>query len=151
MPFKMHCQDEWRRRAAEWEGTMKGPIIYIFYSVTEDHYCKTNNSCCKMMRKLQAIHREKKHFPDIRYNFCIGGNGHVYEGRGWKIRPSLPSKWVEFQPRSLFVALIGHFYDCNPTEKMFFARRKLLEYGVARKYISSKVLEVHVPPDLVPN
>lgn len=32
---------------------------------------------------MQTFHMESKGWDDIGYNFMIGGDGAVYEGRGW--------------------------------------------------------------------
>lgn len=32
---------------------------------------------------MQTYHIESKSWDDIGYNFLVGGDGSVYEGRGW--------------------------------------------------------------------
>lgn len=33
---------------------------------------------------MQTYHMESKNWDDIAYNFIVGGDGAVYEGRGWE-------------------------------------------------------------------
>lgn len=32
---------------------------------------------------MQTYHMESRNWDDIGYNFMVGGDGDVYEGRGW--------------------------------------------------------------------
>lgn len=39
--------------------------------------------CTLRVRLMQTYHMESKRWDDIGYNWLVGGDGAVYEGRGW--------------------------------------------------------------------
>ena len=46
-------------------------------------YCTTQSSCTAIVRGYQNHHMNIKGWLDIGYNFVVGEDGNVYEGRGW--------------------------------------------------------------------
>lgn len=45
-------------------------------------------------------------------SFLIGGDGRVYEGRGYKNNPSkLGDKWAKYEGKSFDIAYIGRFTE----------------------------------------
>ncbi|KAJ1530156.1 hypothetical protein ONE63_005087 [Megalurothrips usitatus] len=60
------------------------------------------------------------------YNFLIGGDGLIYEGRGWLVAQHLYG-WDSF---ILGVAFIGHFDDECPTLLQQAALTNFLQFGV---------------------
>ena len=46
-------------------------------------YCTNQNSCAAIVRGYQNYHMNRQRWPDIGYNFVVGEDGNVYEGRGW--------------------------------------------------------------------
>lgn len=45
--------------------------------------CNTSEKCEEAMRWMQDFHQFNRSWWDIGYNFAVGGDGKVYEGRGW--------------------------------------------------------------------
>lgn len=74
-------------------------------------------------------------FADIGFNFLIGGDGNIYEGRGWGIR-SPHESFVN--NKNVGIALIGDFsvYD-EPTPIQVDGLKELLEWGVRDCWLSS--------------
>lgn len=66
-------------------------------------------------------------FSDIAYNFLIGGDGNVYEGRGWKDQGAHTSG---YNRGSIGVAFIGNFVSKIPNETLIQAGFKLFNKGV---------------------
>lgn len=71
---------------------------------------------------------------DIRYNFLIGGDGSVYEGRGFN---AIGEHTPKFNSKSVGVAVIGRFDEVAPTEAQVASLRKLLQFGMAWEHLKS--------------
>lgn len=63
-------------------GSMSLPVQYLFIHHTAGSECSTAASCEQQMRNLQSFHKSIGNC-DIAYNYLVGGDGRVYEGRGW--------------------------------------------------------------------
>lgn len=74
--------------------------------------CETQAACDAVMRDLQSTHIDTNGWADIGYNFCIGDNGVVYEGRGW-------NRWGAHTPgfnsNSIGFCFFGDFASVLPT------------------------------------
>lgn len=77
---------------------------------------------------------ESHSLDDIRYNFLIGGDGSVYEGRGFN---TIGEHTPHFNNNSLGIAMIGKFAEVEPTEIQVQQLRKLLQFGIAWEYLKS--------------
>ncbi|KAJ6640718.1 Peptidoglycan-recognition protein LC, partial [Pseudolycoriella hygida] len=55
--------------------------IIIAHTATEN--CTNQATCTFRVRYIQTFHMESQGWDDIGYNFLVGGDGAVYEGRGW--------------------------------------------------------------------
>lgn len=65
--------------------------------------------------------------PDVGYNFAVGGDGNVYEGRGW----DATSMHTGFVRRcNIAVSFIGHFVHDTPTNGQIEAVQELIKLGV---------------------
>lgn len=76
---------------------------------------------------------DNRKWDDIGYNFLIGDDGYVYEGRGWNHQGAHTKG---FNSRSLGVSFIGHFVNHLPSDRAFVALQLLLEEGVSLNKIS---------------
>ncbi|KAE8737547.1 peptidoglycan-recognition protein, partial [Frankliniella occidentalis] len=65
---------------------------------------------------------------DIPYNLLVGGDGLVYEGRGWSVVGATLPDW---DSEILSLALIGNFDHASPTEQQRAALASLLQWGVS--------------------
>lgn len=86
-------------------------------------------NCSRILQKLEAeyVATATTH-KDIGYNFLVGGNGVVFEGRGWDIvGVHTPNNNAD----SIGVALIGAFETVKPTDEQIRALKNLLEWGVS--------------------
>lgn len=95
--------------------------------VTYLHILSLQFNCSRILQKIQSEHTATNH-KDIGFNFLIGGNGVVFEGRGWDVAGlHTPNNNAD----SIGVALIGNFGTIKPTEEQMKALRSLLDWGVA--------------------
>ncbi|KAG0418338.1 hypothetical protein HPB47_004938 [Ixodes persulcatus] len=63
---------------------------------------------------------------DIGYNFLIGGNGLVFEGRGWDY---VGAHTVGFNNKSVSLGFVGDYSDKVPNIEMLQAAVRLIEFA----------------------
>ena len=63
-------------------------------------------------RAIQNYHMDSNGWSDIGYSFLIGGDGNVYEGRGWN---KVGAHTYGFNDVGYGIDFIGTFIDHNPT------------------------------------
>ncbi len=73
---------------------------------------------------------EARGWDDIGYNFLVGGDGSVYEGRGWD-KEGVHTRG--FNKRSICIAFIGTFSKIVPPQRQIIAAQSLIEQGVQMK------------------
>lgn len=84
------------------------------------------------MRDMQNYHQDtagKKDWVDITYNFVVGGDGVVYEGRGWDLEGTHTKDWNK---NTTGLAIIGNFTAEAelPTQEQTDMLVKLIQWGV---------------------
>jgi hypothetical protein len=88
------------------------PYIVIHHGGINQH-CFDQITCSKIVTSYQNLHMDKNDWNDIGYNFLIGEDGNVYEGRGWD---SVGAHAPGYNTQSIGVCLIGNFnskyYHC---------------------------------------
>lgn len=87
------------------------------------------------MRNIQTYHMDDRNFLDIGYNFVVGGDGNIYDGRGWYKEGVHTLGW---NGNSIGIAFIGNYDKIKPTEKQHEVTQLLLAEGVKRKLLSEK-------------
>jgi peptidoglycan recognition protein len=75
--------------------------------------CNSEPSCDSQMRQIQNDHI-RRGLGDIGYNFCIGNDGVVYEGRGWNRHGAHA---VGFNAWSIGFSFIGNFDRQLPSQR----------------------------------
>lgn len=78
------------RTKSHWGSRVTNPALLP--NLPPDHFvihhsagnrCATQAQCDIEMRRIQNSHMDSNGWADIGYNFCIGDNAVIYEGRGW--------------------------------------------------------------------
>ncbi|XP_014228398.1 peptidoglycan-recognition protein 2-like [Trichogramma pretiosum] len=93
-------------------------------------YCYNRSSCSAILRSYQDYHLDNNHWSDIGYQFVIGEDGNVYQGRGWdKVGAHAPG----YNNRSIGICVIGDFTERLPNALALTALHKLIECGIAMK------------------
>lgn len=87
------------------------------------------------MRSIQQDHVIHQKMDDIAYNFLIGGNGLIYNGRGWNAEGRHTKG---FDANSICIAVVGTFDYVTPPQVQLDATQKLITEGVKLKKIHSK-------------
>ncbi|XP_061393455.1 peptidoglycan-recognition protein LC-like [Musca vetustissima] len=103
------------------------PVERVIIIHTRTTNCETQAACTFTVRNTQTFNIESQQQDDIIYNFLIGGDGNVYEGRGWDNRGSVIKGYND---DSISLAYIGSFKKQRPSDKQLNVTRLLLAEGV---------------------
>ncbi|KAI8035582.1 hypothetical protein M5D96_011631 [Drosophila gunungcola] len=82
---------------------------------------------------MQCFHIESRGWNDIAYNFLIGCDGNIYEGRGWR---TVGAHTLGYNKMSLGISFIGCFMRELPTTDALNMGRNLLARGVEDGHIA---------------
>ncbi|CAM5174630.1 unnamed protein product [Eretmochelys imbricata] len=110
---------------------------YVIVLHTAGGSCKTRAECNQRMTNIQHYHMNNKGWCNIAYNFLIGEDGKVYEGRGWHTEGA---HTYGFNDISLGIAFIGDFTGRSPNAAAWKALKHLLHFAVENGYLSSNYL-----------
>ncbi|CAB3246197.1 unnamed protein product [Arctia plantaginis] len=108
------------------------PLVVIHHTAIPGE-CRTRSACINSMRSMQVAHQSGNGWSDIGYNFAVGGDGAVYEGRGWT---TVGAHAVSFNNRSIGIALIGNFVTRIPPANQMQVLKRLIAEGVRLGHIS---------------
>ncbi|KAJ8256361.1 hypothetical protein COCON_G00185130 [Conger conger] len=111
---------------------LQGPAQRAIIHHTALWPCRSAQDCIAQLRHAQKLHMHHRDFYDIGYNFLIGGDGTVYEGRGWGI---VGAHAKGNNSDSLGIAFMGNFNDERPSPAALASTRQLLQCGVRLGYL----------------
>ncbi|XP_054265391.1 peptidoglycan-recognition protein SA-like [Macrosteles quadrilineatus] len=80
-----------------------------------------------VMEKWEARLMTQENQPDIPYNFLVGNDGIVYEGRSWEYYPP--------EINEFWICYLGNFTDDDPDWDRIYAVHNLILYGIKENYI----------------
>ncbi|XP_015122499.2 uncharacterized protein LOC107044927 [Diachasma alloeum] len=127
---------QWGARAPnktpEGLGINPPPFVVIHHS--DSNGCTSQAICQARVRSFQNYHMDHNGWDDIGYNFLVGEDGNVYEGRGWGIRGAHSPN---YNAKSLGICFIGNFESREPQPAAIKAAEDLLGFGVANGTIKS--------------
>uniref|UniRef100_A0A8W7NGA1 Peptidoglycan recognition protein long class n=1 Tax=Anopheles atroparvus TaxID=41427 RepID=A0A8W7NGA1_ANOAO len=113
-PLRLVTRTEWLAQPPREELTnLKLPVSTVIIAHTATEGCTTQQACVTRVKSIQKYHMQTSKFSDIGYNFLIGGDGSVYDGRGW-LKVGAHTKDYNFI--SYGIAFIGNFEKEQPTE-----------------------------------
>ncbi|GJQ76801.1 hypothetical protein Trydic_g14426 [Trypoxylus dichotomus] len=108
---RIFTRAEWGARAANTAALATNPPTHVVVHHSATAGCTTQAACMQLVRSFQNFHMDTNGWADIGYNFLIGGNGEIYQGRGWgRTGAHAPG----FNNRSLGIAFIGTFTSGLP-------------------------------------
>ncbi|XP_061399897.1 peptidoglycan recognition protein-like [Musca vetustissima] len=105
---------------------LEEPTEFVIICHTASNSSNDKLTNINIIQSIQAYHIGLE-YGDIGYNFLIGCDGNVYEGRGWGI---VGAHTYRHNKKSIGIAFIGNFMLKLPTEKALEACKKLLQIGV---------------------
>ncbi|KAH8264758.1 hypothetical protein KR044_013425 [Drosophila immigrans] len=108
------------------------PVKYvvILHTATESSEKRAIN--VRLIRDIQCFHIESRGWNDIAYNFLIGCDGNIYEGRGWQ---TVGAHTLGYNRIALGISFVGCFMRELPTEDALNMCRNLLARGVEDGHI----------------
>ncbi|XP_026476995.1 peptidoglycan-recognition protein LB-like [Ctenocephalides felis] len=89
-------------------------------------------TCASAMKSMQNYHQQTNGWADIGYSFAVGGDGKIYQGRGWKV---VGAHAPGYNFNSVGICLIGNWSDKLPSQAMLTAVKNLISCGVAEGHL----------------
>ncbi|CAG0889019.1 unnamed protein product [Cyprideis torosa] len=126
-------RSQWGARSPTSSTPLATPgYVIVHHTVTGG--CSSTSACASIVRGIQTHHMTGNGWSDIGYNFLIGGNGDIFEGRGWnRVGAHAPN----YNSKSIGIAMIGTFTGSLPTASARDSLNKLIACGVSKGEISS--------------
>ncbi|XP_015255553.1 PREDICTED: peptidoglycan-recognition protein SC1a/b-like [Cyprinodon variegatus] len=125
-------REQWGAAAPKQTESLKGPAQRVVIHHTALLNCKGLAESKDHLLSIQMLHMKDRHFDDIGYNFLIGGDGSVFEGRGWGVRGAHTKGHND---DSLGIALMGNFNNDTPSKEALLSVKQLLMSGVRQGFI----------------
>lgn len=86
-----------------------------------------------MVRIIQQFHVESRMWDDIAYNFLVGGDGNVYEGRGFDHVCNHP---YSHKKKGIIISFVGCFSNHLPTKSSLDLCKLLIQKGVEDGHVA---------------
>ncbi|XP_018520680.1 N-acetylmuramoyl-L-alanine amidase [Lates calcarifer] len=103
-------------------------FLYIHHTYEPSSPCLSFSKCSRDMRAMQRFHQEDRGWSDIGYNFVVGSDGYVYEGRGWS---QLGRHTRGHNAIGYGVSIIGNYTATLPSRHaMNLLRHRLIQCAV---------------------
>lgn len=132
---KLIERDDWLRGETK---NLSLPIQRIIVDHTADDKtsCENPKECRARVKKILF---ENRHLNDIPYNFLIGGDGSVIEGRGFQYEGehTSNSNGSSFDDIGICIAFIGTFSNESLSEAQTESFRKFVLYFISEGLISA--------------
>nr|XP_060614512.1 peptidoglycan recognition protein 3-like [Anolis sagrei ordinatus] len=136
--FQLITPSKWGAKPANCSAPLHDVLPeYVVISHTAGTTCTTREECSRETRNAQDYHQRIKRWCDIAYNFLIGEDGYVYEGRGWR---SEGAHTYGYNDISLGIAFIGTFTEKLPNQAAWKSLKCLLDFSVKIGYLSEEYL-----------
>lgn len=125
-------RQEWGAAAAKAKEPLKGAAQRVVIHHTDTQTSLSVPEGSRLVSSIQTYHMTQRGFDDIGYNFIIGGDGSVFEGRGWGV---MGAHAKGSNRDSLGVAFLGNFNKSSPSEQAISSAKQLLQSGVSKGHI----------------
>ncbi|KAG5676721.1 hypothetical protein PVAND_006533 [Polypedilum vanderplanki] len=111
---------------------LESPIKRIIIAHTAGEFCDKENECKLVVKRIQT---ENSHLDDIPYNFLIGGDGKIYEGRGFEFQGQHTSNLygTEYNSIGICIAFMGNYQNTEPTEKQLKLLTQFINHFIPRE------------------
>nr|AAY27974.1 peptidoglycan recognition protein 2 precursor [Euprymna scolopes] len=130
-------RSEWGARPPKEVVSIPMPVKMVFIHHTAMDYCTNISTCSEQMRKIQNFHMDDRGWFDIGYNYLVGEDGRVYEGRGWN-REGAHTKG--YNRDAVAISVMGDFSDRLPNKKALDAVNNLIVCGIKQNNITKDYL-----------
>ncbi|KAK7881990.1 hypothetical protein WMY93_028164 [Mugilogobius chulae] len=137
MAVNVVSRAQWGALTPHHKDNLKSPAKRVIIHHTAMKNCKTRTESIKELRIIQKLHMQNRHFDDIGYNFLVGEDGIVYEGRGWGV---MGAHTKGNNHDSLGVAFMGNFNNESPSSEALTSVKQLLKAGVTQGFLVPEFL-----------
>ncbi|CAF0781948.1 unnamed protein product [Rotaria sordida] len=110
------------------------PVPYIGIYHTTGSQCTTLDSCMSITQDWQRFHMDTRNWSDIGYNFLVGGDGYIFEGRGWNYTGA---HCRGYNPQSIGIGVIGDYTSIQPSKSLVNAVISLITCGISFGFIQA--------------
>ncbi|XP_054265102.1 peptidoglycan-recognition protein SC2-like isoform X2 [Macrosteles quadrilineatus] len=136
MVINVMTRDVWHAEPPRVESMIIRKATHVFWMNVKRNVCYTKVHCIELLKRAQRYNMSIQNQRDIRYNFMVGGDGFVYEGRGWGQPPLLPREFARVNSESVVIGFMGFFNSAKELpEDMFKNGQDLVANGVASEFI----------------
>uniref|UniRef100_A0A0B6ZHB1 Peptidoglycan-recognition protein n=1 Tax=Arion vulgaris TaxID=1028688 RepID=A0A0B6ZHB1_9EUPU len=144
---KIISRGEWGARPSKSiEYLTNQPVPFAFIHHSAGTECFDQPSCIAVVQGYQNFHMDERGWDDIGYSYVIGGDGSVYEGRGWD---RVGAHTLHYNYVGLGFCLAGNFMTHLPPTIQMDTAKELIDCGVTQgKIASNYTLRGH--RDMVP-
>ncbi|KAK6994810.1 peptidoglycan-recognition protein SC2 [Biomphalaria glabrata] len=118
---------EWGARQPNGEWFLTNPVQYAFIHHSAGPDCHDRATCQAQVKIFQNYHMDTHGWPDIGYTYVIGGDGSVFEGRGWD---KVGAHTLNYNSVGYGFCMIGTFTSHMPTAAAQQAVKDLIDCGV---------------------
>uniref|UniRef100_A0A4W5KLN8 Peptidoglycan recognition protein 5 n=1 Tax=Hucho hucho TaxID=62062 RepID=A0A4W5KLN8_9TELE len=125
-------REQWGAAAPRCQEILKCPAKRVVIHHTALLHCRGIRDCMDQLIHIQTIHMQDRNFDDIGYNFLIGGDCTVYEGRGWGV---MGAHTKDNNRDSLGIAFMGNFNHESPSPAALSSVKQLLQCGVSQGHL----------------
>ncbi|XP_040298138.1 peptidoglycan-recognition protein SC2-like [Bufo bufo] len=125
----------WSTRNTNCRDALKTPVPWVIIHHTVTPTCTSTAACTTQLRNILDYHTRTNKWCDIGYNFLIGNDGNIYEGRGWS---KVGAHAKGSNSISIGIAFIGDFQKGLPSQAAINAAKLLIQCGVSLKMIENK-------------
>lgn len=133
----IRSRSQWNARTTGSATKLNIPVKYFIVHHSATNSCSTTVKCDSRVRGIQNYHIDNQSFGDIGYNFLIGGNGVVYEGRGWSI---LGVHARSYNPKSFAICMLGNFEKEKPTAAALSSLKRMISCALKKGQISQNYI-----------
>ncbi|XP_017085289.1 peptidoglycan-recognition protein LC isoform X5 [Drosophila eugracilis] len=109
------------------------PVNRVIISHTAAEGCESREVCTSRLKVIQNFHMDSWSWDHIGYNFLVGGDGRIYEGRGWDY---VGAHTKGYNKGAIGISFIGTFTLRKPNERQLKACQMLIEEGVRLKKVT---------------
>uniref|UniRef100_A0A0K8RFQ6 Putative peptidoglycan recognition protein n=1 Tax=Ixodes ricinus TaxID=34613 RepID=A0A0K8RFQ6_IXORI len=120
-------REEWRAERPSDVESLNVAVRLVFLHHTEGNECFSLENCSRIVRRWQGYHQETKGWFDISYQYLIGSDGLVFEGRGFG---AIGAHTLKYNDKSVSIAFIGNFTHHVPRQEMLTSAERLIDCGV---------------------
>lgn len=122
-------RDEWSADPPRAKINLQLPIYRIIIAHTGGEFCTNESDCMRIVKELQ---QNSTHLDDIPFNFLIGDDAKIYEGRGFEVQGQHTTNVyaTEYNSVGICVAFIGNYRNDALSESQIEVFENFTKYFI---------------------